>query len=120
MPYKDPEKRRAAVRESCRRRRAGEPRKTRIPDRKPELAELQYRTACDIMALLNGQVEAVLDDTGISTTEKARLVTYMAGTMLRAVDTVDLEKRLADIEATLAKIGGHHEEGDIVRHPASA
>lgn len=119
MPYKDPEKRRAAVRESCRRHRAGLPRKTRKPDRKPELAELQFRTASDVLALLGGQVRAVLEDEAVGTLERARAVAYLAATMLRAVDTADLERRLSDIEAALQNIGGNN-ESQIIRHPATA
>jgi len=105
MPYADPAKRAAAQRDAQRRRRAGLPNQ---PKRQPlpELRELQYKTATDILTLLGDQVAAILADGELSTLEKARTVGYLAGVMLRAVDSADLERRLTEIEAMLEKING--------------
>jgi hypothetical protein len=112
MPYKDPEKRRAAVRESNRRRRAGGEGK---PARKPRggelpaLEELRFRTAQDVVRLLNTEVEAVRGDAGLDTVNRARTVGYLAGLLLRAIETGDVEERIRALEAKL--LGG--DDGEI-------
>jgi len=99
MPYKNPEKQRAAVREAQRRRRAGE-RKARR-ETLPELAELRYQTARDVLELLSSQVQAVESDADLGTVERARCIGYLAGLLLRAVEQGDLEDRLAQLEETV-------------------
>lgn len=96
MPYKDPEKRRAAVREAVRRRQTVNPK----PRTKPLLAltELQYATARDVLALLNDQIAAVDGDNDAGTLEKARCIGYLASLLLRAIETGDLAERLAALE----------------------
>jgi hypothetical protein len=63
MPYADPDLQRAANREHSehmRRRRAGEPRAGSVT---PLVSsELRLRKAADVLAVLDGQVKAVLDD----------------------------------------------------------
>ena len=100
MPYRDPEKRRASVRESVRRNRAGVSGK---PMRKPlpDLEELRFKTARDVLGLLNVQVDAVLDDEGLGSIERARTIAYLAGLLLRAVEASDLTARLEALEAAL-------------------
>lgn len=96
MPYKDPEKRRASVREAVRRRQAAEPKPRTKP--LPALTELQYATARDVLGLLNGQISAVDGDAEAGTLEKARCIGYLASLLLRAIETGDLAERLAALE----------------------
>lgn len=94
MAYKDPEKRKAYHREYSRRRRNGgsTPRQTLIP------LEMRIQTAQDVLDLMNTQVNAVLNDKSITTLECARCITYMAGTMLKAVELVEIGPRLEALE----------------------
>jgi hypothetical protein len=117
MPYRDPEKRRASVREAVRRHRAvvgGKP--AHKPSTLPDLASLRVKTATDVLSLLNGQVERV-QAARVGVLEQARVVGYLAGLMLRAIEVGTLaerietmEKRLQDTEAgVLAEERGDHE-----------
>lgn len=96
MPYKDPEKRRASVREAVRRHAAAGPKPRSKP--LPELRELQYATARDVLTLLNDQVVAVKDAERLGTLEKARCIGYLASLLLRAIETGDFAERLAALE----------------------
>ena len=96
MPYKDHEKRRAVVRESARRTRTGDRKPARKP--LPELSELRYQTASDVLALLNEQVAAVEGDEKTGTVEKARCIGYLASLLLRAIETGDFTERLEALE----------------------
>lgn len=99
MPYKDLEKRRAAVREAVKRHRAaGLDKPIRKPGVLPELAELRLETARDVVALLRGQVEAVLADGSIPTVERARTISLLAAGLLRCFEQVDLVERLEVLE----------------------
>jgi len=100
MPYANPEKRRAAVRESQRRRRAGNGKPSRQP--LPELAELRYQTARDVLALLNSQVEKVEGDRKLGTVERARTIGYLATVLLRAVEQADVLERIAALEKAVS------------------
>lgn len=99
MPYKDPAKRRASTREAVRRHRAGERKTAGKP--LPELAELRYHTARDVLELLGDQVTALLADEALGTVERARAVGYLAGLLLRAVEAADVTERLEALEAAL-------------------
>jgi len=105
MPYRDPEKQRAAVRESQRRRRAAGAGKAR-GHTLPELAELRLETAKDVVALLGGQVRAVIADPKLGTVERARTIGYLASCLLRAIETGDLAERLEALESMAATSGG--------------
>ncbi len=103
MPYKDPAKRRAVQRESqARRRGASTPRQPRPP---PALEALRYRTAEDVLRLLNEQVEELREDRTLTTAERARVAGFLAGIMLRSIETQDLARRLEDLEARFASVG---------------
>lgn len=108
MPYRDPERRRASVREAVRRHRQA--RRGRKPESKPALPELEtlrFETARDVVLLLSGQVSAVLAEEELRTAERARVVGYLAGVLLRAVEIGDLAERLGAVENILG--GAKHE-----------
>jgi hypothetical protein len=60
-----------------------------------------YARARDVLALLQSQVEAVLDDEELGTAERARVITLVAGTALRAIEAGDLAARLEALERAL-------------------
>lgn len=98
MPYKDPEKQRAYKREWMRMRRAGErgtPGGTLLP------LPFRLRTAQDVLALLAEQVEAVRQDPEAETLEKARVIGYLCGIALKAVEVADLSARIEALETVL-------------------
>src|SRR3712207_77858 len=98
MPYKDPDRRQAYQREYKRMQRAGggqTPGQTLIP------LPLRVRTAQDVLALIEEQVNAVRDEPEAKTLEKARAVGYLAGIALRAVEVADLSARVEAVERVL-------------------
>jgi hypothetical protein len=100
MPYKDPEKRRAYQREYRRMQRAGGSQtlgQTLIP------LPLRLQTARDVLALLEEQVNAVRDESAATTLEKARVVGYLAGAALKAVEVADLSARVEAVERVLKR-----------------
>ena len=102
MPYKDPEKRHASVREAVARHKAaagGKP-KTK-PSPLPGLAELRFKTARDVLALVNGQVEALLAAPALHVVTRARCVGYLAALLMRAVEVGEIETRLEALEAAI-------------------
>lgn len=100
MPYKDAELERAKKRESARRRRAGESRPSRRP--LPALDELRVRTAQDVLAALNEALEDARHDADLTTQERVRLVVYVCGGLLKAMELGELEDRLRTLEAAVA------------------
>ena len=109
MPYRDPEKQRAAVRECQRRRRAGGGGKAAHHTRKgkplPSLESLRVKTASDILAALGEQLQALRDDGHLETLERARGVAVLASVMLRAVETADLAARIEALESRISEHG---------------
>ncbi len=99
MPYKDPETRTAYHREYKRMQRAGGQtlRQPLIP------IPFRLKTARDILALLEEQVNAVRDEPEAGTLEKARAVGYLAGVALKAVEVADLSARVEAVERVLKK-----------------
>lgn len=95
MGYKDPEKRKAYDRQYKRAQRAGELNQTHRPTLP---LELRIQTAQDVLAMLNQQVNAVLMDEEITTLERARCLTYMASSMLKAIEQVAIVPRLEALE----------------------
>jgi hypothetical protein len=120
MPYKDPEKRREMKARSRAAAKAGKataagsgPGVPGVPGgshggtvitvyHAPEVAALRLRSATDILGLLEGQAAAVVADLTIETCARARTVGYLAGIILRAVETADLTARLESIEEALS------------------
>jgi hypothetical protein len=105
MPYRNPDRQRAAKAEHARRRRAAgvEPnRGTRAPLLS---GEVRLATARDALTLIESQVNAVLADDDLGTAERARLITTLAGVALRAIEAGDLAGRLEALERTLSTRG---------------
>jgi hypothetical protein len=101
MPYRDPERQRAAKAESARRRRLArvEPNRGTLA---PLLsAELRIATASDVLRVIESQVAAVLTDEALGTAERARVVSTLAGVALRAIEAGDLAARLEALERHL-------------------
>jgi hypothetical protein len=101
MPYKDPETRRSYQREYKRGARAdasnpaSTPRLTLLP------GDFRLKTAEDLLALLEEQVEAVRTAEGVGPLERARCVGYLVGVSLRAIEAGQLAARLEALERVL-------------------
>jgi hypothetical protein len=98
MPYKDPEQRRAYQREYRRLRRGGSsqtPGQTLIP------LPMRLKTARDVLALLEEQIDAVRSEPTAGALEKARTIGFLANTALRAVEAADLSARVEALERVL-------------------
>lgn len=100
MPYKDPEKQRQYNREWMRMRRAGE---SGTPCGTPLPLSFRLKAAQDVLALLEEQINAVRDDKEAGTLERARVIGYLAGIALKAVETADLEARIEALERILGE-----------------
>jgi ribosome modulation factor len=100
VPYKDPEKRRAYQRGYKRMQRAGGSQTLRQP-----LLPLPMRlkTARDVLALLEEQINAVRNEPLAGSLEKARTVGYLAGIALKAVEVADLAGRVEAVERVLKR-----------------
>jgi len=100
MPYKDPEKRQAYQREYKRMQRAGSsqtPGQTLVP------LPFRLKTAQDVLALIEEQVNAVREEPEAGTLEKARAIGYLAGIALKAVEVADLSGRVEAVEQVLRR-----------------
>jgi hypothetical protein len=98
MPFADPERRREYQRERARLRRAG---RVDAPVRAELPAPLRIQTARDVLEVLGEQINALRADSSLGTVERARTLGGLAGVTLRAVETANLEARLAALEAAL-------------------
>jgi hypothetical protein len=102
MPYRDPDRSRDYHRQYRRLRRAGEsttPCQTAVP------TEFRLRTAADVLAMLEEQVEAVRHDPESTTIEKARTIGFLANVVLRAIEAGNIAARLEALEAALRRRG---------------
>jgi hypothetical protein len=102
MPYANPDRQRAAKAESARRRRA-----QRVEPSRGTLGRLldgatRLRTAQDVLAVLESQIEAVLADEELGTAERARTAATLCGIALRAIEAGELASRLEALERALA------------------
>jgi hypothetical protein len=106
MPFTDPNKARDYQREYRRTRRAGDacttPSTTLLP------LPFRLKTAADVLALLQEQVEAVRVESEAGTLEKARTIGYLAGIALKAIEAGNLAARLEMLEAVLKQRRGDH------------
>jgi len=96
MPYSDLERRKAYQRDYSRRRRAGLPGKS--PSNLPSAVKMI--TARYLLALL-GETIADVQEVEADVLVKARVIGYIAGVALRALETADLEARLTALERKL-------------------
>jgi hypothetical protein len=101
MPFADSGKARDYQRDYRRLRRTGggctSPCTTPIP------VEFRLKTAADVLALLEEQVNAVRADPDSGTTEKARTVGFLAGVALRAIEAGNTAARIEALEAVLKR-----------------
>ncbi len=102
MPYKDPEKRRASVREAVRRHRTGGCKPHGKP--LPELAALRLESARDVVGVLKAELAHVQSTLAAGSAERARVVGYLCGLLLRSFETADIEERLAALEEQLRDV----------------
>jgi hypothetical protein len=99
MPYKNPDRQRAAKREHARRERAAGVE----PKRGTPLVsgEVRLATARDVLGVIEGQVAAVLADGELGTAERARTAATLCGVALRAIEAADLAARVEAVERAL-------------------
>lgn len=97
MPFADPEKRREYDADFKRKARAAEP----CPTRLALPAEFRAKTAADVLALLNEQLETLRQDASLGSVERAKGVGYLAGIALRAIEAGDTVARLEALESIL-------------------
>jgi hypothetical protein len=98
LPFLDAERRREYQRDRARLRRAGRtdsPAKVALPD------PIRVQTARDVLDLLAEQINILRADLSLGSVERARTLGALAGVALRAVETADLEARLAALERVL-------------------
>jgi hypothetical protein len=105
MPYADPERARTYFRQYRRTRRAGDSSST--PVHPAVSVEFRLETAGDVIALIENQVQAVIDDPDAGALERARCVGYLASVSLKAIECGNLAARLEALETVLKsrKIG---------------
>jgi hypothetical protein len=66
----------------------------------------RLKTAADVLELLQEQVEAVRAEPEAGTLEKARVVCYLAGIALKAIEAGNLAARIEMLEAVLKQRNG--------------
>ncbi len=91
------EKRRAYDADFKRKARAAEPGPTRLA----LPAEFRAKTAADVLALLNEQLETLRQDASLGSVERAKGVGSLAGIALRAIEAGDTVARLEALESIL-------------------
>jgi hypothetical protein len=67
---------------------------------------IRLKTAADVLSLLEEQVQAVWADPNSGTLEKARIVGYLAGITLKAIEAGNLAARIEALEAVLKHRNG--------------
>jgi hypothetical protein len=105
MPFANPDKARDYQREYKRFRRGGD--ECTTPSTTPVPLPFRLKTAADVLKLLEEQVEAVRAEQEVGTLEKARVVGYLAGVALKAIEAGNLAARIEMLEAVLK----HRKEG---------
>src|SRR5215217_5182327 len=100
MPYKDPDKQRDYQREYTRMQRAGS---SQTPGQTLVRLSFRLKTAQDVLALIEEQVNAVREEPEAGTLEKARCIAYLAGIALKAVEVADLSGRVEALEQVLRR-----------------
>jgi len=104
MPFSDPDRARDYQREYRRTRRAGDDCTT--PCTTPVPLSFRLKTAADVLALLEEQVAAVRGEEDAGTLEKARVVGYLAGIALKAIEAGNLAARIEMLEMVLKQRNG--------------
>ena len=99
MPFANPDRSRGYQREYRRLRRGGD--RCTTPCATPVPGEFRLKTAADVLALLEEQVNAVRADADAGTMEKARTVGFLGSIALRAIEAGNLAARIEMLEAVL-------------------
>ena len=76
------------------------------PGTTPIPLPFRLQTAADVLDLLEEQVEAVRGEQEAGTLEKARVVAYLAGIALKAIEAGNLAARIEGLEAVLKQRNG--------------
>jgi hypothetical protein len=105
MPYKNPDKARDYQRTYRKLRRSGDRRTSVVHPDIPVPTRLQ--TAADVIEVLQEQTGAVRADAGLGTAERARVVGFLAGVALKAIEAGNLAARLEAVEAVLKRRAEH-------------
>ena len=99
MPYKNPDDRRNYQRA---RRKTRPGRDSVSPVAIPLPLDFKLKTAKDAIERLEEQARAVAQDTEATTLEKARVIGYLVGVSLKAIEAGDIAQRLEELEAKIA------------------
>lgn len=98
MPFADADRARAYWRDYRRLRRGGDcstPCSTPLPE------GFRLEVVADVLAMLEDQTAAVLEDSGLDTVNKARTIGYLAGLLLKAIESGNIQARLEALENVL-------------------
>jgi hypothetical protein len=95
MPFSDREKQREYKAQWARQRRVSSAGSSAS---KAIIPEVRIKTAQEIRDLLSQALYAVQADEKAGTLEKARVIGYLAGVALKAVEASDLEARIETLE----------------------
>jgi hypothetical protein len=99
MPFSNPERSREYQRQYRRLRRAGD--RCTTPGTSPIPTDFRLQTAQDVIDLLQEQVALVRGEANSGAIEKARVVGFLAGVALRAIEAGNLAARLEALELAL-------------------
>ncbi len=99
MPFADADKARDYQREYRRIRRTGDACTT--PGTTPVPLPFRLQTAADVLAMLEDQVTAVNDDQEAGPLEKARVIGFLCGICLKAIETGNMAARVEALEMAL-------------------
>jgi hypothetical protein len=101
MPYKDPEMKRAYNREYKRMLRGSQ---TQCQTLQTLKVEYKLKNAKDVLELLEraiNEVENLRCESNSEVLSKARTIGFLAGYLLKAIESVDLEQRISSLEEIL-------------------
>jgi hypothetical protein len=104
MPYADPDRARDYQREYRRIRRAGD--ECTTPGTTPVPLPFRLQTAADVLTMLEDQATAVCDDPKAGALEKARVIGFLCGVTLKAIEAGDIAARVEALEANLKAKNG--------------
>lgn len=98
MPFADADKARRYWAEYRRLRRTGN---SSTPCSTPLPAGFRLEVVADVLALLEDQAAAVLEDSGLDTVTRARTIGYLTGLVLKAIEAGNVAARLEALENVL-------------------
>ena len=101
MPYKNPDRQRAAQAEHARRERAAGVEPSHRTLGPLVSGEVRIATAKDVLAVIESQIVEVLADGELGTAERARTIATLAGVALRTIEQADLAARVEALERAL-------------------